>query len=123
MARSVVDPMDCHMRQLLKDLPGCGLGHHPAGRPVEGFLGLAHLVLDVHVDQGGEKKDHAQGLEPFLLLEEEGVEDDGILDEGSEDFFGRGLALVFVKDRPGGGRLLGKVGDEDKAGLPVPLLT
>ena len=122
MPGSVVDPVDANMRQVLEHLPRCGLGHHPPGRPVEGLLGLPHLVLDEHVDQGGQKKNSPQGLQPLFLLEEEGVEDDGILDESPEDVFGGGLAFVLVQDHPGGGGLWGKIGDEDEGGLPIPLL-
>ncbi len=52
MPGSVVDPVDANMRQVLEHLPGRGLGHYPPGRPVKGLLGLPHLVLDEHVDQG-----------------------------------------------------------------------
>ena len=113
MPRSVVEPMDRDMRQVLEHLPSRGLGHHPPGRPVKGLLGLPHLVLDEHIDQGGQKKDHPQGLQPLFLLQEEGVEDDGILDEGPEDVFGGGLPLVFIENRPGGSGLLEKSGDEE----------
>ncbi len=68
MTGSVVDPMDRDMRQVLKHLPGRGLGHHSPGRPVKGLLGLPHLVLEEHVDQGGQKKDHPQGLQPHQLF-------------------------------------------------------
>ena len=123
MPGSVVDPMDRDMRQVLEHLPGRGPGHHSSGRPVKGLLGLPHLVLDEHVDQGGQKKDHPQGLQPLFLLQEEGVEDEGILDEGPEDVLDGGLPLVLVEDCPGGGRLLGKIGDENETGLPIPLLS
>ena len=55
MPGSVVDSVGANMRQVLEHLPGRGLAHHPPGRPVKGLLGLPHLVLDEHVDQGGQK--------------------------------------------------------------------
>ena len=62
MPGSVADPMDRDMRQVLKHTsPGRGLGHHPPGRPIKGLLGLPNLVLDEHVDQCRQKKNHPQG--------------------------------------------------------------
>ncbi len=67
---TVFNADDHGMGEVLESLPARRMRHQTPGRTVEGFPGLSHLVLEVHVDESGQEEDMAQSVEPLLFFGE-----------------------------------------------------